>query len=78
MELDCALAAARGLTDGFGLSFIDLAPCTACVVNVSDAATIATPYTLRALGKVFFIMHLPSDLLLAFSSDLFFKLHIAR
>jgi hypothetical protein len=64
MELDCALAAASGLTDGFALSSIDLAPCTACVVNVSDAATIATQYTLRPLAKVFFIMYLPSDLVL--------------
>jgi hypothetical protein len=53
--------AASGLTDVFGVSFIDLARCTACVVKMSDAATITTPYAFRAFAKVFFIIDLPSD-----------------
>jgi len=74
MELDCALATGSGLTNVFGLSFIDLAPCTVCVVNASDAAAITIQYAPLALVKVFFILNLPSYFLLAFTSDLFFEL----
>jgi hypothetical protein len=63
MELDCALATGSGLTNVFGLSFIDLAPCTECVVNASDAAAIKIQYAPLALVKVFFILDLPSDIL---------------
>lgn len=60
MPRDSEVAAARGLTDVLALSFIDLAPCTACVANVSDAATITTEYAPRAFVKALFIIGLPS------------------
>lgn len=57
MERDCEeVEAVCVLTDVLWVSFIDLAPCTACVVNVSDAAAITIQYAPRALVKVFFIM----------------------
>src|ERR1700722_14470855 len=60
MARDCEVAAACGLTDVSGVSFIDLAPCTTCVANVSDAATITTQYAPRAFVKALLIIGLPS------------------
>jgi hypothetical protein len=77
MPRDCELAAACELADVLALSFIDLAPCTACVVNVSEAATITTQYAPRAFVKLFFIIDLPSDFL-SFIGDLFFELPRGR
>jgi hypothetical protein len=60
MAGDCEVAAACGLTDVSGVSFTDLAPCTARVANVTDAAKITTQYAPRALVKALFIIDLPS------------------
>jgi hypothetical protein len=72
MERAREAEAVSGLTDVFSVSFIDLALVTACVVKMSDAATITTPYTFRAFAKVFFIIDLPSDLFFSSSVFLFF------
>jgi hypothetical protein len=77
MWRDSEVPAACGLTDVSGVSFIDLAPCTACVAKVSVAPTTTSQYAPRALVKALFIIDLPS-VFLSFVGDLFSELHGSR